>query len=55
MAETQRRYRVSGIDEHGDIHAFETDVLESAEEMQKIMGEDLQDVELLTADAPAPH
>jgi hypothetical protein len=55
MAETQRRYRVSGIDEHGDIHAFETDVLESAEEMQKIMGEDLQDVELLTADAPASH
>jgi hypothetical protein len=47
----QRRYRVSGTDEHGDVHAFETDNLESAEEMKAIMGEDLNDVELLTADA----
>jgi hypothetical protein len=52
MAE-QRRYRVSGIDEHGDIHAFETDNLGSAEEMRAIMGEDLQDVELLTSQAPS--
>lgn len=55
MPNHQRRYRVSGTDEHGDIHAFETDNLESAEEMKAIMGEDLQDVELMTRDAPPSH
>jgi hypothetical protein len=49
----QRPYRVSGTDEHGHVHAFETDSLDSAEEMKAIMGEDLSDVELLTADAPS--
>lgn len=48
----QRRYRVSGTDEHGDVHAFETDNLESAEAMRVLMGEDLQDVELLTSEPP---
>jgi hypothetical protein len=42
----QRRYRASGTDDHGDLHAFETDNPESAEEMRAIMGEDLADVRL---------
>lgn len=50
---TKRRYRVGGTDEHGDVHAFETNTFEIAEEMLKIMGEELQEVELLTSDAPA--
>jgi hypothetical protein len=50
----QRRYRVSGTDEHGDVHAFETDNLESAEEMKAIMGEDLEEVHLEERKAGAP-
>jgi hypothetical protein len=43
---TQRRYRVSGTDDLGDVHAFETDDRERAEEMRAIMGEDLEGVGL---------
>jgi hypothetical protein len=50
----QRRYRVSGLDEDGDVHAFETNDLDRAEKMQKLMAEDLHHVELLTADPRAP-
>ena len=49
MAGGSRRYRVSGTDDLGDVHAFETEDRERAEEMRAIMGEDLEDVELLTA------
>jgi hypothetical protein len=42
----QRRYRVSGTDAEGDVHAFETNNQESDEEMRAIMGEDLQGVKL---------
>jgi hypothetical protein len=41
-----RRYRVSGTDDLGDVHAFETDDQERAEEMKAIMGEDLESVQL---------
>ena len=50
MATGQRRYRVSGTDDLDDVHAFETDDRERAEEMRAIMAEDLEDVELLFAD-----
>jgi hypothetical protein len=49
----QRRYCVSGLDEDGDVHAFETNDLDRAEKMQKLMAEDLHHVELLTADPRA--
>jgi hypothetical protein len=42
---TQKRYRVSATDEDGDVHAFETDDRDRAEQ-QKLLGEDLQDVEM---------
>ena len=42
----ERRYRVSGTDDYDDVHAFETDDQERAEEIKAIMGEDLNDVSL---------
>ena len=42
----QRRYRVSGIDDLGDVHTFGTDDRGRAEEIQAIMREDLEDVRL---------
>lgn len=42
-----RRYRVSGVDEDGDVHAFETDERARAEEMRAIMAEDLNGVTLV--------
>lgn len=41
-----RKYEVSGIDDQGDVHRFSTDHHDRAEEMQRLMGEDLEDVEL---------
>jgi hypothetical protein len=46
---------VSGTDDHGDVHAFETDNLESAEEMKALMREDLEDVELLVSKPLSPQ
>jgi hypothetical protein len=43
---------LSGIGADGDVHAFEMDNLRRAEEMVKVIGEGLQDVELLTSEAP---
>lgn len=37
----QRRYRVSGVDEYGDVYALETDDAEHAEQTRKQFGEDL--------------
>ena len=42
----QRRYRVSGTDDHSGIHAFETDDRERADVVRAIMAEDLNAVEL---------
>ena len=44
-----KRYHVSGRDEHGDIHTFSTDHLELAEEILVTMEEDLEDVKLVDA------
>jgi hypothetical protein len=41
-----RRYKISGTDDLGDVHTFETDDLERAEEIKAIMGEELEDVQL---------
>ncbi len=41
----KRKYHVSGIDEHGDLHTFRTDHRERADEVEQDMREDLQDVE----------
>ena len=41
----KKRFRVSGVDENGDIHAFETDDRERAKAYQEGMMEDLSDVE----------
>jgi hypothetical protein len=49
---SQKRYRVSGTDDLGDVHAFETGDLERAESMRSVLDEDLQDVELLTSRPP---
>ena len=45
MTETvQKRYRVAGLDEDGDIQAFETDSGERARDVYEQMLEDLTDV-----------
>jgi hypothetical protein len=46
VTDKTRRYRVSGIDDLGDVHTFSTDDLTRAEEIVAIMREDLEDVEL---------
>ena len=40
-----RKYEVSGIDDRGDVRSFLTDHSERADEMQRLMGEDMQEVE----------
>lgn len=42
----QRRYRVTGTDDLGDIHIFITNDRRRAEEVAKAMKEDLETVEL---------
>jgi len=41
-----RRYRVSGIDERGDVQALETDDRERAGEMKRNMADRLSDVRI---------
>ena len=43
MAE-RKRYRVAGIDEDGDVQAFESDSLERARDVEEQMREDLNGV-----------
>jgi hypothetical protein len=43
----EKRFHVSGRDEHDDIHTFSTDHLELAEEIMITMQEDLKDVTLV--------
>jgi hypothetical protein len=45
----QRKYRVMGIDEDGDIQAFETDSEERARDVYEQMQEDLDDVQFMEA------
>jgi hypothetical protein len=40
----QKRFRVTGHDDFGDVHAFETDDQERAEDMRDLMREDLENV-----------
>jgi hypothetical protein len=42
----ERRFEVSGTDDLGDVHSFHTDDRERAEEMQRLMSEDLEEVQL---------
>jgi hypothetical protein len=44
---THRRYEVFGTDDLGDVHSFNTDDRERAEEIVEIMREDLADVKLV--------
>jgi hypothetical protein len=46
MALRPKHYRVSGYDEDGDLHAFETNDLERAKNMELVFRESLKDVEL---------
>lgn len=41
-----KRFRVTGEDAEGDVHAFETDSRERAEAMKAVYQEDLQNVTL---------
>jgi hypothetical protein len=41
-----KRFRVSGEDADGDVHAFETHSRERAEAQKLVFGEDLKDVTL---------
>jgi hypothetical protein len=43
----EKRYHVSGRDEHDDIHTFSTDHLELAEEIMETMEEDLTNLKLV--------
>lgn len=43
----KRRYEVVGEDDLGDVHSFQTDDRERAEEIVAIMREDLDQVELI--------
>ena len=43
----RRRYEVTGEDDLGDIHSFQTDDRVRAEEIAELMREDLERVELL--------
>ena len=43
----RRKYEVTGEDDLGDVHSFHTDDRERAEEIQKLMLEDLERVELI--------
>ena len=46
----KRKYEVIGEDEDGDVHSFQTDHRERAEEILVIMRDDLKDVELVEHD-----
>ena len=44
---TRRKYEVTGEDDLGDIHSFQTDDRARAEEIETLMRQDLESVELL--------
>ena len=44
---SRRKYEVIGADDLGDIHSFQTDERQRAEEVAELMREDLERVELL--------
>lgn len=46
----RRKYEVTGEDDLGDVHSFQTDDRDRAEEIQKLMLEDLERVELVEND-----
>ena len=46
MPDTARRYTVSGTDDLDDVHIFRSDDRRRAEEIAKLMREDLDGVEL---------
>ena len=46
----KRKYEVHGRDDLDDVHIFRTDDRERAEEIAAIMGEDLEEVELVEAE-----
>jgi hypothetical protein len=41
-----RTFEVSGVDDLGDVHAFRTNDKERAEEMKRLMADDLEDVQI---------
>lgn len=43
----KRKYEVTGEDDLGDLHSFHTDDRERAEEIEKLMRDDLDAVELI--------
>lgn len=43
---THRRFEVHGTDDLGDVHSFQTDDRQRAEEMLTLMREDLEAVKL---------
>ena len=47
-----RKYEVFGEDEEGDVHSFQIDERQKAEEMLALMREDLEHVELTEHSAP---
>ncbi len=49
-----RKYEVRGKDDLGDLHVFQTDDKGRAEEMVKLMREDLEDVEITTRTPDQP-
>lgn len=44
---SKRRYEVSGEDDLGDVHSFQTDDRTRAEEIVELMRQDLEAVELV--------
>jgi hypothetical protein len=42
----ERAFNVSGVDDLGDVHTFSSNNRERAEEMQRLMAEELESVEL---------
>ncbi len=51
--EENRKYRVSGIDDLGDLHIFLTDDSERAEGVAEAMREELGSVDLIELPEPA--
>jgi hypothetical protein len=48
----KRKYEVRGRDDLDDVHIFRTDDRDRAEEIAKIMSDDLAEVELVETDDP---
>ncbi len=43
----RRKYEVWGTDDLGDVHSYETDERERADEMQRLMSEELENVQFV--------